>query len=189
MTPKVLVIIPAKADSTRLIGKNKRKIAGMTLVEHAIDYAKSSTHVAKIIVSTEDPETRQIAQLHSVDVVGRDPDFMGEREVADVYVRVFEDLSDNCGYTHVVGIQPDHPDRTTSLDDLICYAIKNKYDDLFTVNADGSRNGAVRIIKSEHLAAGKMSRRVGSVMDCCTNIHSEADLVRAEQNIFKKGKT
>ena len=39
---KVLVIIPAKADSTRFIGKNKQIIEGKTLVEHAISFAKSS---------------------------------------------------------------------------------------------------------------------------------------------------
>ena len=39
---KAFVIIPAKADSKRLVGKNKRVIAGKTLVEHSIEYAKNS---------------------------------------------------------------------------------------------------------------------------------------------------
>ena len=45
---KVLVIIPAKADSTRFIGKNKQLIQGKTLVEHAISYAKKSKHQVRI---------------------------------------------------------------------------------------------------------------------------------------------
>ena len=44
--------------------------------------------------------------------------------------------------------------------------------DLFTVNKDGTRNGSVRIIEMKFLLDGKMSRRVGSVMDNCTNIET-----------------
>ena len=63
---------------------------------------------------------------------------------------------------------------------------KNKYDDFFTVNEDGTRNGAVRITKSEHVKSEKMSRRVGSMFDKCTNIHSVEDLKKAERNINER---
>ncbi len=69
---KALVIIPAKADSKRLIGKNKRVIAGLTLLEHAIKFSKKSKLVQKIVVTTEDEETKLIAEKHGVEVVGRD---------------------------------------------------------------------------------------------------------------------
>jgi CMP-N-acetylneuraminic acid synthetase len=187
MEINALVIIPAKADSTRLPGKNKRIIAGKTLLEHAIQYAKKSQLVAKIIVSTEDNETKAIAESYGIHVVGREADYMGEREVADVYVKIFNDLNDK-NYTHVVGVQPDHPDRSVPLDDMLQYAVKNKYDDLFTVNPDGSRNGSIRITKAIHVASGWMSRRVGSMLDVCTNIHSEQDLLNAEKNILQRSK-
>jgi hypothetical protein len=54
---------------------------------------------------------------------------------------------------------------------------------LFTVDKDGTRNGSIRITKAEHVKSGKMSRRVGSMRDECTNIHSEQDLINAEKNI------
>ena len=41
-TMKIIAIIPAKTDSTRLAKKNIQKINGKTLVEHSIDYAKNS---------------------------------------------------------------------------------------------------------------------------------------------------
>lgn len=185
MDINAVVIIPAKADSTRLLGKNKRVIAGKTLLEHAISYAKKSELATRIIVTTEDDETRKIAESHDVEVVGRDKDYMGEREVADVYVKIFNDLNLE-GFSHVVGVQPDHPDRTIPLDDMLRYAFKNKYDDLFTVNEDGSRNGSVRITKSMHVKTGLMSRRVGSMKDICTNIHSVEDLQQAEKNILNR---
>ena len=179
------IIIPAKGDSKRLVGKNKRIIAGKTLLEHSIQYAQRSKLAGTIIVSTEDEETKAIAESYGVRVVGRDKDFMGEREVADVYVKIFQEYG-NDTFTHVVGIQPDHPDRTLVLDDMLNYAVENKYDDLFTTNPDGSRNGSIRITKSEHVKSGYMSRRVGSMLDNCTNIHSEQDLLNAEKNINER---
>ena len=182
---KAFVIIPAKGDSKRLVGKNKRIIEGKTLLEHSILYAKQSSLTTSIIVSTEDKETKTIAESHGMKVVGRNTAYMGEREVADVYVKIFQDYDDN-SYTHVVGIQPDHPDRTIPLDKMLQYAVENKYDDLFTVDPDGTRNGSIRITKAEHVKSGKMSRRVGSMLDNCTNIHSEQDLLNAEKNINER---
>jgi len=182
---KAFVIIPAKGDSKRLVGKNKRIIAGKTLLEHSIEYSQKSTLASSIIVSTEDEETKNIAESYSVKVVGRDKDFMGEREVADVYIKIFQEYGDE-SFTHVVGVQPDHPDRTIPLDKMLQYAVDNKYDDLFTVDPDGTRNGSIRITKSEHVRSGYMSRRVGSMTDNCTNIHSDEDLLNAEKNIYER---
>lgn len=180
---KAFVIIPAKGDSKRLVGKNKRVIAGKTLLEHSIMYAQKSLLATKIVVSTEDEETKHIAEQYGVIVVGRSEEYMGEREVADVYISLFREYG-NHTFTHVVGVQPDHPDRTIPLDDMLEYAVNNKYDDLFTVDPDGTRNGSVRITKAEHVTIGAMSRRVGSMADDCTNIHSEQDLLNAEYNII-----
>tara|TARA_Y100000592_G_scaffold72067_1_gene112129 strand:- start:565 stop:1125 length:561 start_codon:yes stop_codon:yes gene_type:complete len=179
------VIIPAKGDSKRLVGKNKRVIAGKTLIEHSIEYAKKSKLAGTIIVSTEDRETQKMAESHGVEWVGRSKEYMGEREVADVYIKIFKDHG-NSTYTHVVGVQPDHPDRTIPLDEMLQYATDNKYDDLFTVDPDGTRNGSIRITKSEHVKSGLMSRRVGSMIDNCTNIHNEQDLLNAEKNINER---
>ena len=62
----------------------------------------------------------------------------------------------------------------------------DKYDDLFTVDSKGTRNGAVRITKKDFVLSGTMSRRGGSFLDDCTNIHSEDDLKQAEINIESK---
>lgn len=183
---KGVAIIPAKTDSTRLKKKNLRVIAGKTLVEHAIDYAKNGNLIKYIIVTTESDEVRKIAKKYEdVIVFDRDKSYMGEREVADVYVNVVQHLPAIIvnNVTHIVGVQPDHPDRQTEVDKLLKYSVENKYDDLVTVNSDGTRNGAVRITKFDFVKSGMMSRRVGSFLDNCTNIHSEKDLEKAEMNI------
>ena len=181
-----LAIIPAKTDSTRLKKKNLRVIAGKTHVENAIDYAENGWLIKQIVVTTESDEVRELTKKYdNIILCDRDESYMGEREVADVYVNVVQEISPSIlkDVTHIIGIQPDHPDRQTRVDDLLEYAVKNKYDDLVTVNSDGTRNGAVRITKFDFVQSGMMSRRVGSFLDDCTNIHSEEDLEKAEMNI------
>ncbi|MDA9997915.1 hypothetical protein N9E66_05070 [Gammaproteobacteria bacterium] len=186
-----LAIIPAKTDSKRVKRKNLREINGKTLVEHAIDYAKDASFVKYIVVTTESDEVKNIAKkFDGILVYERDSNYMGEREVADVYINVLQhDLKLHndehilSEITHVVGVQPDHPDRTTKLNSLLKYAVENKYDDLFTVDSHGTRNGAVRITKKDFVLSGTMSRRVGSFLDDCTNIHSEQDIIDAGINI------
>ena len=191
---RALAIIPAKTDSTRLKKKNLRVISGKTLVEHALDYATKSELIKHIIVTTESDEVKEIARKYkNVIIFDRDESYMGEREVADVYVNVTKQFEKDyynlhMEMTHVVGIQPDHPDRETNADELLRYVVANKYDDLVTVDASGTRNGAVRVTKRKFVESGMMSRRVGTFLDNCTNIHSEDDLGIAEMNINEMNK-
>ena len=189
---RALAIIPAKTDSKRLKKKNLRVIADKTLIEHALDYATQSELIKHIVVTTESDEVREITKKYkNVFIFNRDESYMGEREVADVYVNVVREFKKDyknlhLEITHIVGIQPDHPDRQTNADELLEYAVVNKYDDLVTVNSNGTRNGAVRVTKKEFVESGMMSRRIGSYLDDCTNIHSEEDLKQAEKNIESK---
>jgi len=189
---RALAIIPAKTDSKRLKKKNLRVIADKTLIEHALDYATQSELIKHIVVTTESDEVREITKKYkNVFIFNRDESYMGEREVADVYVNVVREFKKDyknlhLEITHIVGIQPDHPDRQTNADELLEYAVVNKYDDLVTVNSNGTRNGAVRVTKKEFVESGMMSRRIGSYLDDCTNIHSEEDLKNAEINIKER---
>ncbi len=186
-----VAIIPAKTDSTRLKKKNLRLIDDKTLVEHSILYAKRCKYIKDIIVTSNDEEVKNIASKYHCTFYWRDEEYMGEREVADVYVNVFQnDFKDNGEWripqmaTHVIGIQPDHPDRTVDCDTLLEYFVDNKYDDLVTVDKNGTRNGSIRILKAQDVMIGMISRRVGSYLDAATNIHSEEDLLQAGRNIL-----
>lgn len=178
-----IVVIPAKGVSTRLKRKNFQEIGGLTLIEHAIDYAKDAGYVDEIWVSTESDEVREIAGRNGVHVMDRPVYLLGEAEVADVYVDFIARHHNPAQFTHLVGLQPDHPDRDNELDTLLEYAVDNKYDDLFTVDSKGTRNGSVRIMKRDHVMQGKVSRRVGSYVDDCSNIHGVDDLERARKRI------
>ena len=182
MKIKAIVIIPAKSHSNRLPNKNITQINGKTLIEHSIDYAKSSKYVKEIFVSSDATHIKEIASSNNVKYIERPNDLLGEAEVADIYVKINKKV--NCeNYNYLVGLQPDHPDRQNNLDKLLEYALNKKYMDLFTVNKDGSRNGSVRIVEMKYLLDGKMSRRVGSVMDNCTNIETPETLLKARQKL------
>tara|TARA_A100001011_G_scaffold400727_2_gene518017 strand:+ start:3290 stop:3883 length:594 start_codon:yes stop_codon:yes gene_type:complete len=179
-----VAIIPAKGNSTRLPKKNFQMINDKSLVEYAIDYAKSSAYVKKIYVSTDSIEIKEIAEKNNVLSFERPKDLLGEAEVADIYVDLMKKIPNN-GITHVIGLQPDHPDRQNKLDEMINYFIEKKYMDLFTVNKNGSRNGSVRIFKAENVLTGQMSRRVGSILDDCTNVENKWQLDLASKRILE----
>tara|TARA_A100001515_G_scaffold130340_1_gene117522 strand:- start:436 stop:1035 length:600 start_codon:yes stop_codon:yes gene_type:complete len=187
-----VAIIPAKTDSTRLPKKNLQVINGKTLIEHTIDYALDSEYIKDIVVSTESTIVKNLIETKyktkNILVLDRPKHLLKDAEVADVYVDIFqnhtvESLKITSNATHMVALQPDNPDRNHKIDKVIDYFIDNTYDDLVTVSDDGTRNGASRITKAEYVRNGSMSRRMGTYLDNCTNIHSEDDLKQAERNI------
>ncbi len=171
---KVLAIIPAKGDSKRLPKKNLQLINGKSLVEHAIAYAKECKYVNDIVVSTEDNKIMDLAIKNGVKGMIRDKYLCGDTEVVDVYINVVNSLREK--YDYVVGLQPDHPDKSHSLDYCLEYMVENYYDDLITVTPDSERNGSVRIFKHDHLLAGHVSKRIGCIKDTATDIHYQKDL-------------
>lgn len=184
MNIKAIAIIPAKSHSNRLPNKNITKINGKTLIEHSIDYAKASKYIEDIYISSDADHIKDIAIQNNVKYIDRPKNLLGEAEVSDIYVD-FVNKIDCSNYHFLVGLQPDHPDRKNMLNELLEYTVNKNYMDLFTVNEDGSRNGSVRIIEMSFLIQGKMSRRVGSVKDNCTNIETPETLSIAKKNLEK----
>ena len=173
-------------DSERLKGKNLSIIGNKTLLEYSILYAKESKYVEYIIVSTESDEVRDICKKYEgVLVHDRPKHLLKDADTVDVYVDVVR-LFYTKDITHIVGLQPDNPDRQKSLDEVLEYFVIKKYDDLVTVGVDGTRNGSVRVIKSEFVRMNNVSRRVGSLQDDCTNIHNKEDLKIATERLLHK---
>ena len=188
---KSIAIIPCKTDSKRIKFKNLQEIDGLTLFEISINYALASKFIEKVYVSTESKRVIEIGSKYNVEFISRSQNLLGDAEVCDVYVDVVSNLIENkkiipSSLEYVVGIQPDHPDRDNSLDDLLVYAYENKYDDLFTVSKNYVRTGSIRVIRMDHIKNGLVSRRVGCYKDEATNIHSLQDLKNAAIRIKSK---
>ena len=64
---RVLAIVPARAGSKGLPGKNIRMLAGKPLLAWPIAAARASAHVDRVIISTDDPDFAEIAVSHGAD--------------------------------------------------------------------------------------------------------------------------
>ena len=184
MHSKSVVMIPCKIDSTRLSNKNLSLIGNKTLLEYSIGYAQECKYVSQIVVSTESELVKNICKKYDVLIHDRPEELLGDADTVDVYVDVFKYFDFEDDITHVVGLQPDNPDIHKSLNEIIEYFVEKKYDDLVTVGTDGTRNGSVRLVKSEFVRDNNISRRVGTILDDCTNIHTIKDLKKAKERLL-----
>lgn len=177
---KILAIIPAKLDSTRLKEKNIKCLSGDTpLFIHSVNYAKKSNHDVEILVSSESEKVENICKERNINFIKRSLDLCGDAEVVDVYLDVVNSIPDS--YDLVVGLQPDNPNRKNSFDECVKYMLDNNYDDLVTVNENYKRSGSVRIFKYKYLVEKKVSKRVGCMLDSAIDIHNMSDFEKARK--------
>lgn len=66
--PRVIALIPARAGSKRIAGKNVRPLAGHPLMAYAIATARDSGVFADVIVSTDDETYARIARHYGASV-------------------------------------------------------------------------------------------------------------------------
>ena len=71
MTKSIIVIIPARGGSKRVVGKNSRPLVGISLVERAVNVALEAGFKSSVIVSTESIEISQIAEAAGARVIMR----------------------------------------------------------------------------------------------------------------------
>src|SRR3989344_4964973 len=64
----VCVIVPAKARSTRIPGKNLKLLAGKPLLAYILETAKSAQGIDRLIVTTESEEIADVARGCGADV-------------------------------------------------------------------------------------------------------------------------
>jgi CMP-N,N'-diacetyllegionaminic acid synthase len=66
--PTVVALIPARAGSRRVTGKNVRALGGHPLIAYTIAAARASGLFARIVVSTDSPEYAAIARHYAAEV-------------------------------------------------------------------------------------------------------------------------
>lgn len=182
----IVVVIPAKADSKRLPNKNMILLEGKPLLYHTIKTAMECKLVDKVYVSTDSSAIAEFAKSEGASVIMRPAQLAAEAPVTEVYRHALMSI-DNEGIRYIIGLQPDHPDRTVDLEKIIKYALAKDLDDLISVDSEGFKNGSIRVMKTQALKEGKISTNLGSVMDNATNIHTLADLNLAKARLRQKG--
>lgn len=112
---RVLGIIPARAGSKGVVGKNLRPVAGQPLIAHAIRAAAESRRLSAFVVTTDGEAIAAAARQRNCPVVLR-PDALAQDDtpmppVLQHAVRWAEDAH-HTTYDAVVLLQPTSPIRT-----------------------------------------------------------------------------
>jgi len=113
---RYLGLITARKGSKRLLGKNIKLLCGKPLIAYTIEAALASSHLDRVIVSTEDEKITSIARQWGAEVPFRRPDELATDDArsGDVMVHAIEWLSEHESYLPdaLVLLQPTCPLRT-----------------------------------------------------------------------------
>jgi len=120
---KYKVIIPARANSKRLPGKNMKFLGNMPLIQYSIDYALNNFKADEIWVNSDDKEIIEFANIKGVNTLVR-PDILGldltsTVDVLKFHINYFKEKNIDCG--SIILLQPTNPFRNK---DLLSLAIK-----------------------------------------------------------------
>ena len=176
----IIAVIPAKGGSSRLPNKNMQPINNKPMIFYSIQVAKECNLIDRIYVSTDSDEIAEYSASCGIEIIRRGEELGGEAPILEV----FKTLNDD-SIKYIVGIQPDHPDRTSDLSGAIKYVLDKEYDELISVDGSGTVNGSLKIMSAEALKYDRIGA-VGTIMDDCTNVHYLEDLKKAESNLGKR---
>lgn len=109
VTDAAFAIIPARAGSKGVPGKNKRIVHGRPLISYSIEAAQAAKLLDGVIVSTDDPEIADICAAENVEIVMR-PAAMAQDD-SQVVDAVRHALGSRA-FQAVVLLQPTSPLRT-----------------------------------------------------------------------------
>lgn len=131
---RILAVIPARAGSKGIPNKNIRIVGGHPLAYYAIKNALKSSYITDVIVTTDSPEVRIIAQQMGAQYKWRDAQLCGDSITLD---SVIFDAIPEGEWDYIVTMQPTSPTLSVkTLDAAICYAIDNDLDTVISaINA------------------------------------------------------
>ena len=183
----IVIIIPAKGGSTRLPNKNMALINGRPMIDYAIDDALASKRAEAVYVSTDSDVIASHAESRSIPVIRRPESLGGEVPIIDVYRHALAAMPEGHRVGVVVGLQPDHPDRTVSIDEAIAAFERAGADVLNSTEANGTKNGAHYVLSRHFVDTGEVRAKC-TVIDDCTNIHFDRDLDQAAKRLAARSR-
>lgn len=135
MSSEILAIVPARAGSRGIPNKNIRIIDGHPLIYYSIKNAIKSKFITEIIVSTDSPEVRIIAQQMGVSVRWRDESLCGDAVTLDAVIA--DAIPKDKNWDYIVTMQPTSPTlRVDTLDAAIQFTIDKDLDTVISaINA------------------------------------------------------
>ena len=139
---KILVIIPARAGSKRIKGKNTKSFNGFPLIEHSIKYAQSYID-GDIIISTDDKQIASIAEQYNVPILWRNENLAQDQTPTNDVVRDVIKRTDK-RYDLVALLQPTNPLRPKNMfKEALKLLEKKNSDSLITVSQNKYKLGKI----------------------------------------------
>jgi CMP-N-acetylneuraminic acid synthetase len=113
---RTVAIVPARAGSKGIPGKNRRRVAGRSLVEIAVDAAVQSRRCATVVVTTDDPISARQARSRGAIVLQRPRRLAGPKATTpEVIEHALHQLRrGGQDFDRLVVLQPTSPLRTAS---------------------------------------------------------------------------
>lgn len=112
---RALAIIPARAGSTRIPGKNTRLLCGIPLIMWSVKAAINSSEITGVVVTTDSPEIADmVSGLPKITVDVPDSNYIGDKDqIEDRFPDLFRHHPNYAQYYDVaVLLQPTSPLRT-----------------------------------------------------------------------------
>jgi N-acylneuraminate cytidylyltransferase len=155
---EILALIPARGGSKGIPGKNILPIAGKPAIAYSIEHARTSKHIDRVIVSTDDEEIARIAEAHGAEVP-----FMRPAEFAqddspdiDVFMHALRHLREAESYScdYVVHLRP--PTVLRDVEDI---------DRAIECVLEHPKADSLRSVVAAELSPYKMWKRKGSYIE------------------------
>lgn len=139
----VLGLIPARAGSKGVPGKNIAPLAGIPLIAHTIRAAKGSRLLTDIMVSTDGEEIAEVCRKEGVDVPWLRPaELAGDLSKAqDVALHALNHTPGGKSYDYLMLLQPTAPFRSSEdIDESIRIAVRYRADSVVSFVFEETRH-------------------------------------------------
>ena len=94
----LISLIPARAGSKRIPGKNTIEFQGQSLIEWSIKFSTFSKAISKTLISTDDQKIKKICKNYDVEVHNRSKDLSQDKSatfdvIKEIYFNYFNKKS------------------------------------------------------------------------------------------------
>ncbi len=174
----VIVIIPARGGSKRLLRKNIYNIWGKPMIYWCSQAAKKSKYIKSIYVTSEDKQILKYAKKINLKIIER-PKELSEDDVFKMAAirHAVETISKKNKPSLVISLQANSPDiQTYEIDNAINKLIMNDLDEVISVDENYNQNGALRVMRYKSSLQKELSTHCGFIITNTSDIHTLKDI-------------
>lgn len=167
-------MIPARANSKRVRGKNLRELAGKPLIQYSIDYALASTEIDNVLVTSDSDEILELAETLGCMAIKRPDELATDLSpTVDAITHALDTLESSGFRCDIVALlQPTVPIRRRTLIGEALRALRDSHAD-----------SVISHVEVDYFHPNKMKREVdGFLHDYCEpeiKARSRSDLPKA----------